>query len=397
MNATGGAPADSGRTLAAAALSVAGIAAAVLLAEPLGALRGTMILVLVLPPLAQALDRLGWAELLAARLSRGGPSRVRLIVCYAAWLIVSALLTLDVAAVASMPVGLAVAGRWRTAQRSQFWAAIAGSNVGSMLFPFSNLTNLLLVAGTGVGFTTFVGTAWAPQFAAAAAVGILLALRWRTKPAEDGLAIAAADPAPRSSPLRAPTVTLVAGGVAAVGACAAVVIGVVGGDVALTFAVISGLVVALAVGNGAVGPGSLVRSIPIAGVAVVLFAAATRGPMVDLAGGLPDLERTLPTPVALAGIAVIGGLLASAINNLPAAAFGAVWLVGASPAAIVAYLLGTNVLALLTPYGSLATILGRNLAKPSGASPSTREYLLEAWPFAVVGAAAGLAALIVVR
>jgi Na+/H+ antiporter NhaD/arsenite permease-like protein len=65
--------------------------------------------------------------------------------------------------------------------------------------------------------------------------------------------------------------------------------------------------------------------------------------------------------------------------------------------AIVAYLLGTNVLALLTPYGSLATILGRNLAKLSGASPSTREYLLEAWPFAIVGAAAGLAAVIVVR
>ena len=96
MNATGGAPADSGRTLAAAALSVAGIAAAVLLAEPLGALRGTMILVLVLPPLAQALDRLGWAELLAARLSRGGPSRVRLILAYVAWLIVSTLAAIAV-------------------------------------------------------------------------------------------------------------------------------------------------------------------------------------------------------------------------------------------------------------------------------------------------------------
>ena len=38
---------------------------------------------------------------------------------------------------------------------------------------------------------------------------------------------------------------------------------------------------------------------------VVLFAAATRGPMVDLAGGLPDLERTLPTPVALAGMTAL--------------------------------------------------------------------------------------------
>jgi len=203
--------------------------------------------------------------------------------------------------------------------------------------------------------------------------------------------------APAPSPARPATVTLLAGGVAAGGACAAVVIGVVGGDVALTFAVISGLVVALAVGDGAVGPRSLLRSIPIAGVAVVLFAAAARGPMVDLAGGLPDLERTLPTPVALAAIAVVGGLLAAAINNLPAAAFGAVWLVGASPAAIVAYLLGTNVLALLTPYGSLATILGRNLAKLSGASLSTGEYLRQAWPFAVVGTAAGLVALVVIR
>ena len=42
-------------------------AAAAIVVRPLGALGPTMLLVLVLPPIAHALDRLGWAEIVATR------------------------------------------------------------------------------------------------------------------------------------------------------------------------------------------------------------------------------------------------------------------------------------------------------------------------------------------
>jgi arsenical pump membrane protein len=135
----------------------------------------------------------------------------------------------------------------------------------------------------------------------------------------------------------------------------------------------------------------------LSGVAVVLAAAVLRQPMIDLAAGLPRLEGDLPPFLALPAIALVGGLTAALINNLPAAAFGSVWLVGASPAAIVAFLLGTNILNLLTPHGSLATILGRNLAAAAGAHLPASVYLRGAWRYAIAGTVAGLLPLLVWR
>jgi arsenical pump membrane protein len=386
-----------GRVLFAAG-AVALAAAAVVAVQPLGTLRGTMLLVLVLPPIAHALDRLGWAELLAVRVAGRRPGADRVLVAYGTWLGISALLTLDVAAVVATPVGLAVARRWRVGERVHLGAAILGSNVGSMLFPFSNLTNLLLVAGTGIGFTTFVATAALPQLLAAVAVGALLVRRVHTAQLLPGRsADVPVEILPGEVDVRPPRpdrVTLLAGGIAVFGAVAAVAVGIAGGDVALVFAAVAAAVAALALTDGAATPTGLLRSIPISGVVVVLAAAIARQPMIDLAAGLPHLDATLPPLLALPAIALVGGLVAAAINNLPAAAFGSVWLVGSSPAAVVAFLLGANILNLLTPHGSLATILGRNLATAAGAHLPTSVYLRGAWRYAVAGTIAGLVPLV---
>jgi hypothetical protein len=71
-----------------------------------------------------------------------------------------------------------------------------------------------------------------------------------------------------------------------------------------------------------------------------------------------------------------------------------VWLVSASPSAIVAFLLGVNILNLLTPHGSLATILGRNIARSAGVHLPASVYLRNAWRYAVVGTLAGLVPLL---
>jgi len=126
-----------------------------------------------------------------------------------------------------------------------------------------------------------------------------------------------------------------AGGVAVVGALAAVAVGLLGGDMAVPFAISAGLL-ALAVGS------------------------------------------------VLAGVA----------NNLPAAAFGAVWLAPAHPASVIAYLIGTNVGAVATPHGSVATILTRAVGGRHGVGIPARVYLGSAWRYASAGAIAGILALV---
>ncbi len=367
-------------------------------AAPLGRLRDPFVLVLVLPPLAAALDALGWSRVAADGLRRIRSPLARALGAYLVWLATSALLTLDVAAVAAASVGLAVGGR-RSAERDvQLGAAIVGSNVGSLLFPFSNLTNLVLLVGAGISFRAYVEAAFWPQLATALGAGAVLLWRSRRRlaaevPIPDAAAAGSVDAADPGSGALSRTAWL-AGGIVFVGAVVAVLAGFRGGDLAAVFALTAALVSALAAGSGESTPRALGHSIPVAGVAVILGAALLGGPMATLAAHLPVPARAAPGLPALVGVALVGGLLAALANNLPAAAFGAVWLAGARPDLVVAYLVGTNVLALLTPHGSLATLLCRAVAARGGHDLPHGPYLRAAWRFALVGGAAALAALV---
>lgn len=136
-----------------AGLAVAAVLiGAPILAAPLGRLGSPFALLLVLPPLALALEAFGWRDRLARRLARIRRPLARLLTTYIVWLATSTLLTLDVAAVAAASVGIAVAADRDEERRWQLGGAILGANVGSLLLPFSNLTNLVLVAATGIGF-----------------------------------------------------------------------------------------------------------------------------------------------------------------------------------------------------------------------------------------------------
>ncbi len=139
------------------------------LTTPLGRLSSPFALLVVLPPLALALEAFGWRERLASRLTQIRRPMPRLLATYAAWLATSAALTLDVAAVAAASVGIAVAGPRAWERRWQLGCAILGANVGSLLLPFSNLTNLVLVSASGIGFAAYVRAAVWPQVAAASA------------------------------------------------------------------------------------------------------------------------------------------------------------------------------------------------------------------------------------
>ena len=359
--------------------------------------------------MARALEHLGWVSVAArpfARLEPGAPS---VLATYGAWLALSAILTLDVAAVVAVPVGIAVARRHGRAGRSQVAAAIVGANVGSMLFPFSNLTNLVLFAGTGLTFGTYLGAALLPQVVAAIGAGIVLARRGYELEQEaqaessvaDGparmVAGEAGDAAVAGSSTDLRRTGRAAAAVAVAGAVATVGVGFAGGDVALALGATSAIVVGIGLWDGRLGPRDAIRAIPWSAVAVILGAAVLRAPISALAEHLPDPERTAPAVIALPVIAMIGGLLAAVANNLPAAAFGAIWLVGASPAAIVAYLLGTNILALVTPHGSVATMLGRTLAHRAGEPIPVRDYLWRGWRYALAGTVPAILVLVLLR
>ena len=373
-----------------------------------------MTLVVVLPPLAHSLDRLGWAEIAAARIAPLGSILSRTLVAFVTWLGISALLTLDVAAVVAAPVGMAVAGRSLPARRAQLEAAVVGSNLGSLIFPFSNLTNLLVVAGTGVGFAAFVRSSVAPQILAIVAATALLALRARRQDqvvrerslpqAEEHEAAVAETEAARRS-VRDDRPALIGATIAGLGALAAIAVGFAGGNVSIVFAVVAGLVSGLALAAERVKVRGLARTIPIIGIVVVLGAFFARDLVTPFAGGLPSPAELGSSPAGLVIVALVGGILAATINNLPAAAFGAIWLAGSGvgsgsgieAAPVIAYLIGTNIVCLATPHGSLATILARSLAATRGHRESSRFYLSYGWHYAVTAGGAALLALIVLR
>lgn len=93
---------------------------------------------------------------------------------------------------------------------------------------------------------------------------------------------------------------------------------------------------------------ALARSLPPAGILLIVVSGLLLGPIQQLAVGLsvPDGSTSA---LVLVTVTLIGGLLAATINNLPAAAIGAVWLSSADPVTVVAYLVGTNIVCVLTP------------------------------------------------
>ncbi len=276
------------------------------------------------------------------------------------WSVMSTLLSLDVAAVAAADVGLEVAGDAPDEQAAQLRAAVLGSNVGSMLFPFSNLTNLVLVSATGMAFGTYVLAAAGPQLVATIAGALILLLEGR-----DLRPRAAASAEPPTAPQPAGPAMIVAGVAALLTSLAAIAVGFAGGDVSIAFAVGAAVVCAAGVGSGATGPLPLARSLPPTGILLIVASGMLLGPIQQLAVGLPVPDASTSV-LALVGVTLVGGLLAATINNLPAAAIGAVWLTGADPVTVVAYLVGTNIVCVLTPHGSIATMLSHAVARRRG-------------------------------
>ena len=336
--------------------------------------------ILVISHLADADGVFRWLGALLARRSRRDPVRLLGWVFVVAAL-TTAVLSLDATVVLLTPVILSTVRRVRVRAAPQVYATAHLSNSASLLFPVSNLTNLLAFGASGVtfvGFAALMAGPWMVCLAVEYAAFRLFFRRQLAEPAGDADSPTThpetpgtADPDPP-----APRTALALLGAILLGFAAGPVVGIEPFVVAVVGAVVMGVRALL---QGRVRVLGLAREanplflLFVAALGVVVDAATGHGLQDDLSTVLPDGTSLLD----LLALAAIAAVLANLINNLPATLV-LLTALGTHPAtgAVLAVLIGVNVGPNLTYTGSLATLLWRRVLHTRGHRPSLRRFTL---------------------
>jgi arsenical pump membrane protein len=166
----------------------------------LGPTVGFLAAILVLAHLADTEGVFRYAGAAAARYSGGSPRRL-LAVVFAIAAAVTAVLSLDATIVLLTPIVFATAAGVGARPKPHVYACTHLANSASLLLPVSNLTNLLAVAASGLGFLTFAKLMALPWLAVIAVEYLIF--RWFFA---DDLATPA-HPQP-AAPVRAPRFAL---------------------------------------------------------------------------------------------------------------------------------------------------------------------------------------------
>lgn len=330
LPATGLLPADDARTLAERVLPILLFLAALTVVAETGAGAGLF----------------DAAAGLAARVAGGRRVVLWLLVVVLATLS-TAVLSLDTTAVLLTPVVIALARHTRTSPLPFALAVLALANTASLVLPVSNLTNLLADHAIRRAGAAFLPLMWAPALVAIVVTVAILAVRDRR---HLGGTYEPQEPSP--TPDR-PLLLLAAGvtGLMAVG----FVVGLPPAPLALGVAVV--LLVATRVRRRP-WPVPPSRLVPWRTLVVVLglFVAVETAHAHGLGALLSDLAGDGNGAVELLRVAGVAALASNGVNNLPAylalepAATG-------DPLRLAALLIGTGAGPLLTPWGSLATVL----------------------------------------
>ncbi|GIG19836.1 arsenic transport integral membrane protein ArsB [Cellulomonas chitinilytica] len=321
---------------------------------------------------------------LAALVGRGRRAALWLLVVLLAT-VSTAVLSLDTTAVLLTPVVITLARHTRTPPLPFALAVLALSNTASLLLPVSNLTNLLADHVLRAADVGFIGLMWAPALAAVLTTVAVLAVRDRHV-LSGTYEVHPGRPAP-DRPLL--VVAAVVTGVMA----AAFVAGLPVAPTALAAAAILMLATRLRRRPWPVPPSRLVpwrTLVVVAGLFAVVQTAHAHGLgalLADAAGhghGAADLLR----------VAGVGAASSNAVNNLPAY-LALEPATGGDPLRIAALLIGTGAGPLVTPWGSLATVLWwhrcRQVMLDVPAGTIVRQGLLLA-PVVVVAATLALVA-----
>ncbi|ANJ25551.1 SLC13 family permease [Agromyces aureus] len=316
------------------------------LAELAGRVLPILAFVVAVTVVAELAAEAGLFRVIAERLA--ALARGRAIVL---WLLVLALatastifLSLDTTAVLLTPVVVALAAHARISPIPFALTTVWIANTGSLLLPVSNLTNLLAAERLDLHPLQFAAITAAP---AAAAIVVTAAVIFVTRPRQ---LLARFEPETASPPedrllFAVSAVTLVV-------LMPLLVSGVEVWIPATGAAIV--LVIAFAVRRPAVLRFELVPW-QLVVFASGLFLAVEALHAVRATDVLGVLAGTGHSPLDLLQVAGVGAFSANVVNNLPA--YLALEPFADDPVRMVALLIGVNAGAIITPWGSLATLL----------------------------------------
>lgn len=313
---------------------------------------------------AELLDIAGGFRVAARWVGRRGGGRTALLMTLFGLLCAGTtmLLSIDTTAVLLTPVGITLARQAGVGPVPFAFAALWLANTASLLLPISNLTNLLAVRHADLSAGELMALTWRPQLVLLLVTGAVLAVIFRS---EITGRYRMPDDAPREDPW------LLAACVVAV---ASVTGAILAGWPAWAGALLA-LVVLLAVllvrAPSRIGAGELARTVPYGAVVLALgmfIVVAWLGTLLTGPGG--SLAGQHLSPAALAGTGALSGNL---VNNLPA--YLLLEPLAADPRALTGLLVGVNAGALLTPWGSLATVLWLHICRRMGLNVSARQVL----------------------
>lgn len=345
---------------------------------------GFLAAVLVLAHLCDDEGLFHAAGTLMARASRGDSRRL-LTRVFLIGATTTAVLSLDATVVLLTPVVLATARTLAIPPRPHAYASAHLANSASLLFPVSNLTNLLAFAVAGLSFTQFTAVMTLPWLAAIGVEFVLLRLLFRRELNRPAIEV-------MPPPAEIPVFVLVVLGLTLAGFVVTSVFDVSPAWAALAGAVVLG-VRSLAQRRSTIG--GIVRAVNVPFLAFVLCLgvvvdAVVHNGLGDAMRGVLPVGDSLP---ALLGLAAVAAGLANLVNNLPAVLVLLPLVAGTGPAAVLAVLIGVNVGPNLTYVGSLSNLLWRNVVHRDGLPARFTEFSkigLATVPLTLVGSVVAL-------
>jgi arsenical pump membrane protein len=335
---------------------------------------------------ARVFDVIATRLAIAAR----GNYAVLFLLCVAFVSATTIFLNLDTTAVLLTPVLLALAARAEIASTPLAMTTIWLANTASLLFPVSNLTNLLAADRVALGAPAFAARMWLPQLAAISATMVFLwVFFWRRgRRARDRYL----PPAPvRLVEPGQPTLFRITAGACLLFIVAIPVVRDQIGLAALGAALVA--VLAFVVLDRRRLTISLVPwqlLILVTGMFLVVPTLSRYG----LAQLMTALFGTDPGPVGAVRAAATGATLSNLLNNLPAYTAGEAVVPAGRRDVLLALLIGTNVGPIVTPWASLATLLCLEACRRHGLRIPLGGFMLTGLGLALVGVLAGVGALL---
>ncbi|WP_371941969.1 SLC13 family permease [Actinomadura chokoriensis] len=342
--------------------------------------------------LAELTKEAGVFDAIAQRMARAGRGNyvALFLLCVAFASLTTVFLNLDTTAVLLTPVMLALAARARIATLPLAMTTVWLANTASLLLPVSNLTNLLAAERVALQTRAFAGRMWLPQLAALA---VTMALLWmfywrRSMRGEDSY-----DP-PDPVPVR-DRMLFSATGIACLLFIGAILAGVHTG---IQLGVAATVAAVVAVVAFAVRDRSVLRPVLIPWQLMVFVTGLFLVVPTLERFGLDDVMRAFVGPdgdaVGAFRAAFSGAGLSNVLNNLPAYVAGESAVPASNKDQLLSLLVGTNVGPVITPWGSLATLLWFEWCRRWDVRVPIRKFVLTGTVLAVLGCAASVGALL---